>query len=579
MTTNRAMGLRVVCLAILGVAGCSSGGGSTTGSGGAGGVTASGGSTNQGSGSGGQTAGGSVASGGSVVSGGTVASGGMSGGSVATGGTSASGGVARTGGVLAGGGSQSTGGTSVVGGGPLAGGAVVSGGAVGTGGVSATGGTGTGGTSSTGACTITADMVKVTEIDVGTTVVTNENEYDLKPLVISPIPAGGSRLAFMGNDSKVHVVQLDGTDQVTGAASAFPAYDFGDIYADDKGGALVVSRDATGGGNKNCGTLTNLCGATASLPAQYGCYDMYLIRFDGAAESWATKLTDSSATLPPYSTGPIGADVVFIWWYQHHARIAFDGTNYGAYFGCAISTSEKCVDATSAQATAINIHQGDRLKVVGPTGTVGTGGWGWGCSHSRYQRLAWDATGKRWVPVCLADAYPQPGLNANASALLRSVDYDAGSVGNIVLGGGGYWVTASDKEASAATSADAYLLHYTMSGTTKITATVDKTIPLAATANVNERAVHLAAYGTTRMLAGWESSTKLGTLSRTDTARKFYVQAVDRTSGTVAGTPYAMPVIGNQYQDLVAYPDGSVAFVAPGSAGTKVKIVRVGACP
>ncbi|KUF87483.1 hypothetical protein AM588_10003388 [Phytophthora nicotianae] len=50
-----------------------------------------------------------------------------------------------------------------------------------------------------------------------------------------------------------------------------------------------------------------------------------------------------------------------IWWYAHHGRIAFDGKNWAAYFGAAVSTSE---------GGCINIHQGDRMKVVDPTGKI-----------------------------------------------------------------------------------------------------------------------------------------------------------------------------------------------------------------
>ncbi|WP_438020248.1 hypothetical protein WMF18_14760 [Sorangium sp. So ce315] len=37
-------------------------------------------------------------------------------------------------------------------------------------------------------------------------------------------------------------------------------------------------------------------------------------------------------------------------------------------------------------------------------------------------------------------------------------------------------------------------------------------------------------------------------------------------------------VLGNRYQDLVAFPDGSVAFVAPGSASTTIKVLRIPPC-
>ena len=37
-------------------------------------------------------------------------------------------------------------------------------------------------------------------------------------------------------------------------------------------------------------------------------------------------------------------------------------------------------------------------------------------------------------------------------------------------------------------------------------------------------------------------------------------------------------VLGSRYQDFRAYADGSVAYPAPGSSGTKIKILRVLPC-
>ena len=37
-------------------------------------------------------------------------------------------------------------------------------------------------------------------------------------------------------------------------------------------------------------------------------------------------------------------------------------------------------------------------------------------------------------------------------------------------------------------------------------------------------------------------------------------------------------VLGSRYQDFRTYPDGSVAYPAPGSSGTKIKILRVMGC-
>ncbi|MDP9000664.1 MAG: hypothetical protein M3O46_11190, partial [Myxococcota bacterium] len=59
-----------------------------------------------------------------------------------------------------------------------------------------------------------------------------------------------------------------------------------------------------------------------------------------------------------------------------------------------------------------------------------------------------------------------------------------------------------------------------------------------------------------------------------------YVQALDNTTGAPQGSPYYVPgVTGSRYQDFRAYPDNSVAYAAPGSSATKIKILRIMPCP
>src|SRR5262249_19333213 len=152
----------------------------------------------------------------------------------------------------------------------------------GTGGSTGAGGsTGSGGSSAPGSCSSSlADRVRVTEIDVGGTYAHNQVDNNgaalgLTPLAIPPLPGGGPRLAFLGKgDSTVHVVTLDGSDQVTGSAVSIPGYDFQDIYADANGGVMLISRTAMGStDNNNCGNINNLCGASSSYPTAASCYD------------------------------------------------------------------------------------------------------------------------------------------------------------------------------------------------------------------------------------------------------------------------------------------------------------------
>ena len=433
---------------------------------------------------------------------------------------------------------------------------------------------------------MSGDAVAYNEVD------NNGGSVGLKPLAISPIPAGGSRLAWLGGDGAVHVAQLDVNDElVAGSAFSLAGYDFQDVYADNNGGVLLMSRAAGGGNPKtaatpaDCGNIGNLCGLVANYPTMDPCMDMYLVRFDSGAETWAAELTDTTAQLPAYdTTATATTNVVFIWWYAHNGRIAFDGANYGAYFGAAISTTQACVQP-STLTTGINIHQGDRLKIVNGSGVVQTGGFSFGCSHSAYERLIWDPVAKKYVAICENDA-PTGGLSgriaiAPNTTTIYPEDLANSNLGNVLVDpGGGYWAITTNTRAGqttgAAALADVLLLHFTTGATST-------PITVASDSGLNDRAPHLASFGNNRMLAAWETSTKTGDLLASDTSRKLYVQALNASTGAPEGTPFNIAgVLGSRYQDFRSFPDGSVAYPSPSATAatnTKIKIARVMPCP
>jgi hypothetical protein len=308
---------------------------------------------------------------------------------------------------------------------------------------------------------------------------------------------------------------------------------------------------------------------------------MYLVRFDGAVETWAAKLTDATAALPPYSTGPTGPSVIFIWSpYAHHGRIDSDGSRYAAYFGVASSSSGDCNNGGGTNGRGINIYQGDRMKMVGTDGSLQSGGFDFGCSTSGYERVVWDPAARKFVAICktgnrIAIAPPGSGMS---TTVFSPLDPYYGNLGNLVVSpAGGYWLTASNAQtgqpANANGLADVRLLHFS-------TGTADRDLLLASDATLNERAPHLAPFGATRLLATWETSTTPGELAASDRNRKFFMQPVNATTGTAEGSPfYVQGIVGNRYHELRGYPDGSVAYVAPGSAASRIKIVRVLPCP
>jgi hypothetical protein len=470
----------------------------------------------------------------------------------------------------------------------------------GTGG-SATGGGSTGGGPAVGCSSALSDRVRITEIDVGATYAYNEVDNNgaalgLTPLAVSPIPGGGSRLAFLEKGaSQVHVVTLDASDQVVpGSAFTLPGYDVQDIYADTNGGVMLVSRTAMGAtDNNNCGDINNLCGLTANYPTAASCYDMYMVRFDGASETWATKLTDTTPSLPAYGTSATsGGNVIFVWSeYAHNGRIAFDGTSYAGYFGAAITVPGQGCVGSSTLTTGVNIHQGDRMKVVNGSGALQTSGFDWGCSHSGYERVTYDTAAKKFIPVCKNDA--PTGSKSGRIALapntstIDPIDLYYSDLGNVLqAGGGGNWIISSDiragQTANANGLADVHLLH--IASTSALTP--DKDLTLVSDSE-NDRAPHLATYGSGQMLAAWEESTSTGDFAQNDKNRQMYLQILDSTTGAAPAGSSASSVgplmlspnvLGSRYQDFRTYPDGSVAYPAPGSSATKIKILRVLGC-
>ncbi|KAG3138772.1 hypothetical protein PI124_g9440 [Phytophthora idaei] len=340
--------------------------------------------------------------------------------------------------------------------------------------------------SSSGVCS--TPRVRITEVDVGETVENNEDEAGLTVVAIASLASDD---ALVSSTAAVEV----------------PLVDFADIHADDDGFVLLGTRDAEGGGTLNCGDPSNLCSAPSDAVP---CYDMYLVRYDGSTETWATKLTSASASLPPYSTSATGEEVYMIWWYAHHGRIAFDGKNWAAYFGAAVSTSEN---------GCINIHQGDRMKVVDASGkiTANEDSFDWGCSHSGYERITYDNRTNSYATICKTDSNNRIMPPKDWGTTIYPVDLGAANLGDIVpdsvASSKKYWATVSNSTSeSDEDNGRVHLIHFSMDAEASDKVTVNKS------------------------------------------------------------------VVGNRYQALKTYPDGSVAYLSKGKTGTSLQVVRFFGC-
>jgi hypothetical protein len=367
--------------------------------------------------------------------------------------------------------------------------------------------------------------VKISEVNVGVPVTGygQEGDTDPLPMAIAATPDGGSWLAWLGTDSKVYLGRLDCNDKLVGTPTSFDGIDLQDVQADSTGGVLLLTRR----GDCHTGPL---CGGTSSP-----CNTMHMIRFDESGHQvWERQVTNLTDTRGGYDDG-----ARFAWWYQHHGRLASDGSNYAAYFGVAITVQNgNCVD----------IHEGDRMQVVDASGTLVSGhdSFEVGCSHAWTSRIVWDPRTGHFVMVCATDnncriAQPNP---------YRTVA--AGTCDGTLFGGDlvlaktkGYWTAWSQ-------GGKARLEHFT-------TGASDTTVTTSAATDHP----HLVTYGSGRMLLSWESGSSMS------------AQVFDAETGQAVGTPFAIAVRDHSYQAFKAYADGSAAYPAAGSTSTSIKIARV----
>jgi hypothetical protein len=327
---------------------------------------------------------------------------------------------------------------------------------------------------------------------------------------------------WLGTDGKVYLGKLDCDDHLLGTPTSFAGIDLQDVQADAKGGVLLLTHKGT------CGSGP-LCGGTSGP-----CNSMHMIRFDDSGKQvWDRQVTNLTGSRQGYDDG-----ARFVWWYQHHGRLATDGTNYAAYFGVAITVQNgSCVD----------IHEGDRMQVVSSGGSLLSGhdSFEVGCSHAWTSRIVWDPRSKHFVMVCATD---------NSCRIARPAPYRTvatGTCDGTLFGGDlvlaesrGYWTAWSQ-------GGQVRLEHFT-------TGKSDTTIKAAKSSHP-----HLVGYGTGRMLLAWASGSSIA------------AQVYDAGTGKAVGGKLTLAVRDHDYQAFKAYPDGSAAYPAAGSSTSSIKVARV----
>ncbi|MFC4066684.1 hypothetical protein [Actinoplanes subglobosus] len=369
-------------------------------------------------------------------------------------------------------------------------------------------------------------VVKVTQVSLPSKVVGYGGEGDTEnlPMAIAARPDGGSWLAWLGTNGKVYLGKLGCDDKLVGTPTSFTGIDLQDVQADAKGGVILLTRKGDCGGGSLCGG--------ASSP----CNTMHMVRFDlNGKLVWERQVTNLTGSRTGYDDG-----ARFIWWYQHHGRLATNGSDWAAYFGVAITVKNgNCVD----------IHEGDRMQVVSSSGKLLSGhkdAFEVGCSHAWTSRVVWDPRTKRFVAVCATD---------NACRIAQPNPYRtvaAGTCDGTLFGGDlvlakskGYWTAWSQ-------GGKVRLEKFT---TGKSTSTIST--------GAGSQHPHLASYGSGRMLLSWQSGSQIA------------AQVYDAGTGKAVGSKLTIAVKDHSYQAFKAYADGSVAYPAAGTSTSAIKIARV----
>lgn len=104
------------------------------------------------------------------------------------------------------------------------------------------------------------------------------------------------------------------------------------------------------------------------------------------------------------------------------SRLAYGNDLYAAYF------------AVHGDTGWPQGHEGDQLIYVSSDGTIQSGGWDWGCSHSMAELINYHPTLDKFVPVCSSDCYASKGILLNDNQVVYQCDGNCGGLVSAQLG-------------------------------------------------------------------------------------------------------------------------------------------------
>lgn len=377
--------------------------------------------------------------------------------------------------------------------------------------------------------------LSTTDLSLPSQAVPND-EYH--PVPLAARADGSSLLAYRDADeARIRVVAIDRNDVVTDTLFETPAAEVHALMAHEDGGAavVIVKEDLDI-------SIPEIC--------QPECSSMELVRFDDAGDvSMSAPLTDKLLV------NEEGA--LFVWWFEHTARIAWADDTYGVYFRSA---------RTIPQPGGLTPRPGDTLRFIDDTGTRLERGWDFGCIPSWSVRLEHNGV---WAAVCHGDTpnahrfVVLDGDEQRQLLLLDGVRPSHRALGGLTARGNDFWLSY------LARFGDDVELHLA-----RITSTpeiiVDRVLPEAVDLDFRDdatvylyRAYH-AKLGDD-LLLGWKSHAEL------------VLAIADGETGVITHGPFTTDAPIDHFVEFVSFPNGDVAWANSAESGS-VTLTRVSPC-
>ena len=359
-----------------------------------------------------------------------------------------------------------------------------------------------------------SSCTKVTAINVDTPIDPGRSDNigafwtfsSLRSFALSPSPNGESKVGWQDSGGNIRVTPLTDSDQrkandiIVGQGKLY------DLVAHNNGFAILVMRN-----NR-----------------------MYIEKFNETGTNiFSVELTDADDRVDSWHTG----------------KLDFNGTRYSAYFA---------IHGTSGWTEG---HEGDKLKYISQTGSIETGGWEWGCSHSMDQRLI--NSGSSILPLCVSDCYPGKGIYLNNNYLLSEADGDCSGGTNARFGAA---ASAEDHGVLVYLSIDNRsqwdVIFDSFSGSAPYTNRTERA--LTNTTGQNEINPKIVPYAPGTFLVSWESSG--------GGMRIFQLIDLD---GTPLTPPEPVDVYAGPVNDFKLFPNGDIGWAYAWDSMSELKIVRI----